>query len=94
MVTTMQRNKQKVEHALLKKGFEQDDTHHHFFLYRTAQGLLTAIRTRTSHSGKDLDDHLLGAMARQCRLDKKRFLDLVDCPLSREQYEIEISEDI
>jgi hypothetical protein len=26
-------------------------------------------------------------MARQCSLTKKQFLDLLDCPLSREEYE-------
>jgi predicted RNA binding protein YcfA (HicA-like mRNA interferase family) len=88
----MQRDKRKVEQALLKKGFEQDDTHHHFFLYRTEQGQLTSIRTRTSHSGKDLNSYLLNSMAKQCHLSKSEFLNLVDCPLSRTQYEKGIEE--
>lgn len=87
----MQRDKRKVEQALLKKGFEQDETHHHIFVYRTEAGLLTPIRTRTSHGGKTLDNHLLGEMAKQCRLDRSHFLDLVDCPLSRSAYESSVS---
>jgi len=88
----MQRDRRKVEQALLKKGFEQDERHHHFFLYRTENGQLSNIRTKTSHSGKELDDYLLGKMAQQCHLAKKQFLDLVDCPLSRTEYEKEIAE--
>lgn len=55
----MQRDKRKVESALQAKGFQRDERHHHYFLYRTQQGLLTDIRTRTSHSGKDIDRQLL-----------------------------------
>jgi predicted RNA binding protein YcfA (HicA-like mRNA interferase family) len=88
----MRRDKRKVEQALLRKGFKQDDTHHHFFLYRTEQGQLTSIRTRTSHSSKELNSYLLSAMAKQCHLANDQFLDLVDCPLSRTEYEKEIAE--
>lgn len=88
----MQRDKRKVEQALLKKGFEQDETHHHIFLYRNENGQLSSIRTRTSHSGKELDHYLLGGMARQCHLNKNQFLDLVDCPLSRSDYENAVTE--
>jgi hypothetical protein len=35
-------------------------------------------------SGDDIDDKLLGRMARQVGLDRRKFLDLVDCPLSRD----------
>jgi hypothetical protein len=87
----VQKDRRKVEQALLKKGFEQDERHHHFFLYRAENGLLSNIRTKTSHSGKELDDYLLGTMARQCHLDKKQFLGLVDCPLSRADYEREVA---
>jgi hypothetical protein len=52
----MQRNKHDVEQALTNKGFERDESHHHLFFYRTPRGQLTAIRTRTSHSGKTLDE--------------------------------------
>ena len=83
----MQRNKRDVEHALTSKGFEQDECHHHMFFYRSIQGQLTAIRTRTSHSGKTLDDYLIGQMAKQCRLGRHDFLHLIDCPLSRAGYE-------
>ncbi len=87
----MQRNKHDVEQALTNKGFERDESHHHLFFYRTLRGQLTAIRTRTSHSGKTLDDYLLRQMAKQCRLDRPDFIRLVDCPLTREGYEKQLA---
>jgi len=36
---------------------------------------------------KDLGDSLIAQMSRQIGLSKGKFLDLVDCPLSREQYD-------
>lgn len=46
------------------------------------------MRTKTSHgSTKDLGDSLLKEMARQLRISKVQFLDLVDCPMNREQYQ-------
>jgi hypothetical protein len=38
---------------------------------------------KTSHGSKKIDDHLLGQMARQCKLTGKVFALLVDCPLDR-----------
>jgi predicted RNA binding protein YcfA (HicA-like mRNA interferase family) len=83
----MQRDKRKVENALETKGFQRDERHHHYFLYRTQQGKLTAIRTRTSHSGKEIDARLLGRMAQQCQLSRNEFLALVDCTMSQADYE-------
>ena len=34
-----------------------------------------------------INDSLLNPMARQCKLDKSDFINLVDCPLSRDDYE-------
>ena len=36
---------------------------------------------------KDIPDNILGQMARQCLLTKPEFLRLVDCPMSRDEYE-------
>lgn len=88
------RSKRDVEAALKKKGFRQDEGDHHWFIYWTADGLKTTIRTKTSHgSTKDLGDGLLKEMARQLRIAKGNFLDLVDCPLSGEQYELGLREE-
>jgi hypothetical protein len=74
----------KVKLALLKKGFIEDDSHHHFYEY-IIDGRLHA-RTRTSHNNQDIDDYLIGQMSRQCQLSKKQFIDLINCPLSKEEY--------
>lgn len=47
------------------------------------------MRTKTSHGrgGKDIGGPLIKSMAEQCKLDMQKFKDLVECPLSREEYE-------
>ena len=85
----MQRDKRDVEAALAAKGFDRDIGDHRFFVYHTVDGLRTPVKTKTSHgtSTRSIGDELLSQMARQCRLTRKDFISLVDCPLSREEYE-------
>lgn len=87
----MTRDKADVEASLVKKGFKptHPGSDHNWFVYTDATGKKAiGARTKTSHGrGCDLDDHLLGQMARQVSLTKKQFLELVDCPLSRYDYE-------
>lgn len=86
----MPRSKDAVEAALAAKGFLRVEGDHHFFIYHTADGKKTRARTKTSHTPKmkDIPDNLLGPMARQVCLDTKaEFLRLVDCPMSRLEYE-------
>jgi hypothetical protein len=84
----MPRNKHSIESGLRKKGFEEGGGDHNYFVYRRSDGKKTLAKTKTSHGGKDdIGDGLLGQMAQQCFLTKKQFFDLIDCPLSREEYE-------
>jgi hypothetical protein len=83
----MPRAKRLVEAGLLNKGFQSRDSHHKFFVYHTTQGMKTAVRTRTSQGGSELDDFLLGQMAKQCKLSKSDFLRLVDCPMTQPEYQ-------
>lgn len=86
----MPRDRRVVEAALCRKGFEEDrGGRHTFFVYHTTGGRRTAVRTMTSHGagGRTLGDPLLVQMARQCKLQRGQFLELVDCPLGRERYE-------
>lgn len=85
----MQRDRKNVISGLKSKGFIPHDTHHKYFVFKTLSGKKTAINTRVSHGTqyKTLGDPLLNAMSKQCQLSKKDFLNLVDCPLSREDYE-------
>ncbi len=90
----MPKDKRKIEQALLKKGFENEEGDHHFFIYHTLQGKKSTIKTKTSHTPKmkELNDGILAQMAKQCRLNKQDFTNLIDCPLSREQYEVCLTE--
>ena len=73
------------EQALTAKlGFERCDSHHRIYrLYLDGQ---LVARTFISHGQRDLDDFLIGQMARQMRLAHQEFLDAVACPLDREGY--------
>lgn len=83
----MPRKQDDVEKSLLKKGFLPSGGDHNFFFYRSKAGKKTIVRTKTSHGGKEIDDNLLSQMAKQCKLTNKDFGLLVDCPLSRDDYE-------
>ena len=85
----MPRDRDSVETGLKAKGFELTPGKHRRWTLWTLDGRKTQVHTMTSHGSgyKSLDDSLLGQMARQCRLSKSQFLDLVDCPLSRQDFE-------
>ena len=83
------RPKIKIERALRKKGFVEQQGDHHYYTYYTSTGVRTGIFTKTSHTPhmKEIPDNLLSQMAGQCKLSTPEFCNLVDCPLSREAYE-------
>ena len=78
-----------VESALQRKGFRRKQSHHTFFYYYTEDGKKTPVWTKTSHgrTGADVDKALFKSMANQCKLTADDFRDLVECPLSRADYE-------
>ena len=83
------RSRDVIAAALVQKGFWQHDTHHHRYIYVTEAGDRTHIATKVSHTKKmkQIDAGLFSEMARQCRLTTSQFVDLVDCPMSRKDYE-------
>jgi predicted RNA binding protein YcfA (HicA-like mRNA interferase family) len=83
----MPRKQADVERALTRKGFEQSESHHRFFIYHSKAGRKTLVKTKTSHGQREISDDLLSKMAQQVKLPRGEFLDLVDCPLSRDEYE-------
>ena len=84
----MPRDKREVEDGLLNKGFLPAKGDHNFLIYHSLAGKKTVVKTKTSHGkGFDIGDALLGEMARQCGVTRKAFLNLVDCPLQRPEYE-------
>jgi len=76
-----------IEAALKKKGFVLNDGDHRYFRLHV-DGRATAIFTKTSHGNKykTLGDALVAAMAKQLKLTKKQFGDLVDCRMSGDAY--------
>ena len=84
----MPRGKREVETGLSKKGFEQRAGDHNYFVYVSMEGKKYMAKTKTSQGkGFDLGEGLLSQMSKQCSLTKKKFLDLVDCPLGRAEFE-------
>ncbi len=85
----MPKDKRDVEAGLLNKGFQQQPGgDHNYFVYVALDGKKALAKTKTSHGrGFDIADSLLGMMARQCALTRAQFLKLIECPLSREDYE-------
>jgi hypothetical protein len=85
----VQRDKRQIEASLVAKGFERQEGDHHFFCYRATTGKKTMAFTKTSHTPKmkTITDELLSRMAKQCKLNKQKFIELIDCPLDRQGYE-------
>lgn len=92
----MQRKHRQILSSLTSKGFsERAEGDHIFLVYLNSEGRKTAIHTKLSRSAKsdDIGNSLLGLMARQVRLSKKDFVDLIDCPMSKEDYAARVQED-
>src|SRR4051794_18209364 len=83
--TPMPRPARDVMAGLERKGFAKKENDHTFF-HLWVDDKKTRVYTKVSHGEKEIPDNLLGAMARQLNLNKKQFLELVDCPLTREAY--------
>lgn len=81
----MPRKTRDVAANLTKKGFDERQGDHRYF-HLMVDGVKTRVRTMISHGEKEIHDGLLGQMARDTKLAKRLFLDLVDCPMSAEQY--------
>lgn len=74
-----------IDAALCKKGFRRETSGKHiqYFLIGFSE-----IRTMMSHGdmGTTIGSALLSRMARQLRLTKPQFLDLIDCTLDEAGY--------
>ena len=73
--------------SLKKKGFTDTITksvdHKRLEFFHNKKLVLS---TRLSHHSKDLGDYLIKQMSFQCHLDKNEFIDLANCPLSKEEF--------
>lgn len=76
---------QRIEAALLKKGFRRDYTHHEcFWLY--VEGRQTSVKTRLSYGIREYGDDLLAQLKKQLGVSKPQLHALVGCPLTYDEY--------
>jgi len=74
-----------VERALLDKGMERDENHHHMFR-KTVDGV-TQLVTRISHGSDEINDSLGKLMGNQLCVQLREFWRLVDCPLTEDEWD-------
>ena len=83
------RSAKEIDTALRKKGFwcKSDGKHVRYSLV-SFDVVKMGVNTSMSHgtSGTTVGLPLISLMARQLRLTKSQFLDLIDCNLSEEDY--------
>ncbi len=75
-----------IETSLLRKGFGPKDGDHKFFVYYIGEKK-TRIFTKISHGKTEISDPLISAMGKQVHLNKSEFIDLINCPLTKERYQ-------
>jgi len=82
-------DKRAVEKGLVSKGFKKSNRGHRYFQYYSHDGKKADARTKTSHSPREktIDLRRMREMAQQCGLEAREFVDLVQCPLERDDYE-------
>ena len=81
----MPKNARDVKSALARKGFRLKENDHTFF-HLFVDGRKTVVYAKISHGEKQIGDKLLSLMARQMRLSRREFVDLIDCALSEPGY--------
>lgn len=76
-----------VERALAQKGFDRTEGGKHRVYRLLVDGLETGVATVVSRGAqKTLGNPLVGAIARELHLTGPEFRQLVDCPLSHDDY--------
>ena len=90
----MQLNRRKAKNALVKKGFQLRETKTHTMFTFYLGEKITVAQTRMSRgsNNKDIGDYLIGEMSRDCHLSKNKFIDLINCSVSKDDYEKHIAE--
>lgn len=86
----MPRKQSEVERSLTSKGFQHKEGNYTYFHYYSRAGKKTIVFTKTNHGAREINDSLLGQMARQCRLSRSDFNRFIDCPLDRDAYETKL----
>ena len=85
----MPRDRSDILSSLTSKGFElQQGKRDHDVLFLTHEGRVQPVYTKLSRGSKHktVSDSLLGRMSRQLRISRKQFDELVDCPMTADDY--------
>lgn len=86
-MTTLKRNE--IRSSLKTKGFVENNKKDHFYYYlKTKDGIDVGIRTKISRGSRyrEICEPLIHEMARQTKIDKNQFINLVKCPLTKSEY--------
>ncbi len=75
--------------GLMAKGFVKKNKSHVVMSYFLERDSKPSVITHLSHkaSGKDVNDLEISLMAGQCKLTNQQFINLVECTLSKDEYE-------
>jgi hypothetical protein len=84
----VQRDRDDIRRSLLRKGFFSKEQAKHEYLRFYLNGKPTSVVTFLSRGSgyKTYASALLAEMAHQLHLTKQQLLDLIDCPLSEQDY--------
>lgn len=80
------RKTREIARALTGKGFRRSNTHHKYYFFYDENGRKTPVKTLASHGSKEVPKGILSAMSRQLHVSPGQFEQLLDCPLSEEEY--------
>lgn len=82
-------DRDKIQSALMSKGFELDESGDHKYLHHIHAGKKTGVKTKLSRGKqyKRLDASLLSKIKKQLKLDTSSELrDFIDCPMTKDEY--------
>ncbi|MDU9376662.1 hypothetical protein McpSp1_12860 [Methanocorpusculaceae archaeon Sp1] len=75
-----------VNAALKKKGFEvKSGAHSHVIYSFVHDGCPLPVMTHMSHNHQEIDDYLQERMAKQMKISKSEFLEIVSCKIGHDE---------
>ncbi len=75
-----------VDKALKKKGFEtKTGAHSHVVYGFVHEGYPFPVMTHMSHNHQEIDDYLQERMAKQMKISKSEFLEMIACKIGHEE---------
>jgi predicted RNA binding protein YcfA (HicA-like mRNA interferase family) len=75
-----------IREALRTKGFHEDRSRDHCYYFLHYNGKKSSVFTKISHSEREIKAPLLSVMARQLKITKAQFSELVICTLRGDEY--------